>query len=345
MSKPAMVESQSTEGTKAVRHRKAIWTLLVLAPVIGEVLSGSTRLSVHFVLLPEIMVWGVGALLARELVRRWRAGVPSLLLLGLALSVAEEFIIQQTSLAPLPFPGANAEYGRFLGVNWVYFLFMLGYESVWIVLVPVQVTELLFPERREQPWLRKGGVIACCIAFVVGCRIAWYGWTQQALPRMHVAPYHPPATAIGLGLTVIGLLIALAYAIRGKGLGRRGASAHTGSPWIAAIAAFILPAAWWALMALIFNPRPAFRASTALVAGVIWAVLGFFALWRLSATAAWNDRHRWAVSAGATVACMAPGYLSLAGWTTPDLAFKILTNLMAVAGLVLLGRTVWRRRG
>ena len=55
-----------------------------------------------------------------------------------------------------------------------------AYESVWVVLVPVQVTELLFPDRRNQPWLRKRGIIATCIAFLVGSRIAWYGWTQQA---------------------------------------------------------------------------------------------------------------------------------------------------------------------
>ena len=91
----------------AKRYRGPIWTLLILAPVIGEVLSGSTRLSVLFVLIPEIMVWGGGALLCRELVRRWRAGATSLLLLGLALSIAEEFIIQQTSIAPLPFPGVE----------------------------------------------------------------------------------------------------------------------------------------------------------------------------------------------------------------------------------------------
>ena len=83
-----------------------IWTLILLAPFIAEVLSGSTRTSILFVYLPEVMVWGVGALFCRELVRRWRAGGVSLLLLGFALSIAEEFIIQQTSLAPLPFPGA-----------------------------------------------------------------------------------------------------------------------------------------------------------------------------------------------------------------------------------------------
>jgi len=147
-------DSISAAPRAARAHFKGpVWTLLVLAPVIAEVLSGSTRTSILFVLIPEIMVWGVGALLCRELVRRWRAGGVSLLTLGLALSVAEEFVIQQTSIAPLPFPGAHADYGRIWGINLVYLLFMLAYESVWVVLVPVSVTELIFPDRRELPWL------------------------------------------------------------------------------------------------------------------------------------------------------------------------------------------------
>jgi hypothetical protein len=84
-----------------VRFAAPIWTLLLLSPFIAEVLSGATRTSVLFVYVPEIMVWGVGALFCRELARRWQAGGVSLLLLGLALSIAEEFIIQQTSLAPM----------------------------------------------------------------------------------------------------------------------------------------------------------------------------------------------------------------------------------------------------
>ena len=133
------------------RFAGAIWTLVALSPFIGEILSGSTRTSILFVFIPEMMVWGVGALLCRELVRRWSAGGVSLLLLGLAVSVAEEFIIQQTSLAPLPFPGSHADYGRLWGLNLVYLLFMLGFESVWIVVVPVKVTELFFPRQASRP--------------------------------------------------------------------------------------------------------------------------------------------------------------------------------------------------
>ena len=68
--------------------RRTFWPALVLAflaPIIGEVLTGSTRLSFIFVLIPEIMVWGCGALLIRETVRRWRGGATSLILMGLAL--------------------------------------------------------------------------------------------------------------------------------------------------------------------------------------------------------------------------------------------------------------------
>ena len=137
-------------------------------------------------------------------------------MLGLALSITEEFIVQQTSLAPLPFPGANADYGRFGGVNWIYFLFMLGFESVWVVLAPVQVAELIYQDRRDQPWLRKRGIIVCCLVFPMGCLLAWYGSTQQARPLMQSRPI-VALLLILLGLGAIGLFILLGYVLRGCG--------------------------------------------------------------------------------------------------------------------------------
>jgi hypothetical protein len=56
---------------------------------VSEVLSGATRLSYMFVLIPEIMTWGGGALIIRDLVRRRRGGWTSVLLLAIALGVAE----------------------------------------------------------------------------------------------------------------------------------------------------------------------------------------------------------------------------------------------------------------
>ena len=328
---------------KRQRHRAAIWTLLLLAPVIGEVLSGSTRLSFLFVLSPEIMVWGGGALLCRELVRRWRAGAVSLLLLGLALSIAEEFIIQQTSIAPLPFAGANAAYGRYFGVNWIYFLFMLGYESVWIVLVPVQVTELCFPARRELPWLSIRAIIGTCIAFVFGSFAAWYGWTQQARKQLGAAPYHPPIFAIASGLVAIALLILAAYSIRRIGRVDGNSSRRARNPWLIGITTFVFGFGWWSLMVLVFAPNPPRSAAIAFAAGLLWAILAIASLGYLSAGIGWSDTQQWASSFGATLACMLPGYLSLAGWTRPDLIFKILTNAGAVVAFLLLARAIHHR--
>jgi hypothetical protein len=338
--KPADLE---TVTAPAVRYRAPIWTLLLLAPVIAEVLSGSTRVSFIVVLIPEVMVWGGGALLCRELVRRWRAGGVSLLLLGFALSIAEEFIIQQTSLAPLPFPGINASYARFWGINSIYLLFMLVYESVWVVLVPVQITDLLFPSRRDQPWLRKRGLIATCIAFLVGSRIAWYGWTQQALPRMHVAPYHPPVLTIILGFVAIALLILAAYRFRAIGHSGLVDARRPANPWLIGTVAFVMGIAWWALMGLIFAPHAILAAWIPLAAGVVWALLAFALVRYWSAASGWNDTHRCALSIGAVLSCMCPSYFSTAGWLPIDLIGKIVLNVLALVGLLLLARAVWRR--
>lgn len=337
--------SHTTQSpTAAPRFAAAIWTLLILAPFIAEVLSGSTRLSFLFVLIPEVMVWGAGALIARELVRRWGGGGTSLLLLGLALSVAEEFVIQQTSLAPLPFPGANAAFGRLWGVNWVYFLFMLGFESVWVVLVPVQVTELFFPLCRQQPWLRQRGLILTSIVFLVGCRIAWYGWTQQAVKRLHAPAYTVPPATIAIGIAVIATLIGLAWLLRGHGHAGRIASGNAIPAWVAAGVAILFGSVWFVLIALVFAPHPAYSAWIPIAAGVTWGLLAFALFTHTAATTAWSSMHRWALCFGTVLGCMAGTDVSSAGWSRMDLIAKYVFQLGALLGLVLLAEKIRQRQ-
>ena len=337
-------ESATTTPVRA-GYKGPIWTLILLAPLIAEVLSGSTRLSFIFVYIPEVMVWGCGTLLCRELVRRWRAGTTSLLLLGLALSVAEEFVIQQTSIAPLPFPGANADYGRFVGVNWLYFLFMLGYESVWVVVVPITATELLFPMRRSQSWLRKGGIIAVCSVFAFGSFIAWLSWTQFARRNMHAAIYHPPLIALASGVAAILLLIGLSHALRGVG-GEMGASASSAPAsqliaWFAGIAALVMGCAWFKLIAMLFTPIHT-AVWIPLTAGFAGAGLSYM-LFRALSSGAWSDMQRWAVSFGATLACMAASSISSAGYKHSDFVAKIVIDALSFIALLLLGMKVRKR--
>lgn len=340
------MNSTTLSGTHlAVKPRLAgaIWTLVILSPFIGEILSGSTRTSILFVFIPEMMVWGVGALLCRELVRRWRAGGVSLLLLGLALSVAEEFIIQQTSLAPLPFPGSHADYGRLWGINLVWLLFMLGFESIWVVVVPVQLTELFFPKLANQPWLRLRGIIISSIVFILGCRIAWYGWTQQARPRLHAAPYHPPLALLASGFALIALLIIAAYLVRNFALPKAGDSRATVPAWVAGLAAFVMGAAWFEVIAQIFVPHPVQSFWAVIAVGVAWALLAFTLFVRWSSRQAWREIHGFSAVLGATLACMATPYLTISTWPKVDVIGKVFFDVLALVGFVILGRKVLTR--
>src|SRR5215510_3594082 len=76
-------------------------TLMLLAPLIAEYLPGATRTSSLFVFPLEMAIWGGGALLIRAAVRHWKLGWLNMLLMAFGLAIAEEFVIQQTSLAPM----------------------------------------------------------------------------------------------------------------------------------------------------------------------------------------------------------------------------------------------------
>ena len=316
--------------------------LLVLSPVIGEVLSGATRLSFIFVLVSEIMVWGCGALLIREAVRRWKGGWTSVLLLGFGLAIAEEFIIQQTSIAPLPFvppPG----YGRLWGVNWPYFVFMLGYEAIWIVVVPIQVTEMIFPERRDQPWLSPRGLVLSSVVFVVGSFIAWYLWTQMARPNVfHVPAYDPPAGTVLLGFLAIAFLAGCAFAVRRSGPVR--SARRSVPPWVAALAALLLGFPWYLLMVVVFAPGVTLALWIPMALACAWGALAFVVVRWLSAGAAWDDPHRWAISLGALLVCMIAGFLGAASWSRLDTIAKAIMNVAAVAGMLVLRSRIVRRQ-
>jgi hypothetical protein len=316
-------------------------TLLVLSPVIGEVLSGSTRLSFIIVLVSEVMVWGCGTLLIREAVRRWKGGWTSVLLLGFGLAIAEEFIIQQTSLAPLPFvppPG----YGRLWGVNWPYFAFMLGYEAVWIVLVPILVTELIFPERRDEPWLRARGLAVSSAVFVLGSLIAWYLWIKVARPNVfHVPVYDPPAVTVLLGFLAIVLLAGCAYVARGSG--PVPSVRRSLPPWVMAFVALLLGFPWYFLMVVVFAPGLTLALWIPMAFAWAWGTVAFVVIRRLSSGAGWDDRHRWALSLGALLVCMSAGFLGAASWSRLDTIAKAVMNVMAVVGMLVLRARIGRR--
>jgi hypothetical protein len=340
-------DSQMLSGAGASRTRRRligpILTLLVLSPMIGEVMSGATRLSYIVVLVPEIMVWGCGTLIIREVVRRWQGSWTSVLLLGFGLSVAEEFVIQQTSIAPLPWSGAAAGYDRLWGVNWLYFIFMLGYEAIWIVLVPVQIVELIFPERRREPWLGARGLVIAAGVFLAGCFIAWFLWTQRARPMaFHVPIYHPPIATVLSGLLAIILLAAAARWAR-----RFAHSVSPGEaprPWLVASAAFLLGLPWYSLMAVVFAPKqPAIPLWVPVAIACAWATGVFYVIERWALRSGWRDMHRWALCFGALIVCMVGGFLGAAAWPIMDVVAKAILNVIAIVCMAVLALRIAKR--
>lgn len=316
-----------------------IVTLIVLAPFIAELLSGATRLSVIYVLVPEIMTWGCGALIIRELVRRWQGGWTSLLLLAPTIAIAEEIIIQQTSLAPLVFAGSNASYGRMFGVNWIWLLAMLVFETFAVVLLPVQLTELAFPGRRNVPWLRTRGFVIAVIVFLSGAFLAWFAWTQNyRIKNLHLAPYHPPVSYVLAGLAAIVVLGLACYGSRAVVRSPERVGSTAASPLIVGIVAALLTYPWQFVIALNFNLLPNLRFWIALVAGAAYTAVVVLVLRRLSSAANWSDLHRFAVCAGATVALMVWGVINLWHGARIDFIGEMIFIAIGLAFLAGLGR-------
>jgi hypothetical protein len=325
-----------------------IATLLVLSPVIIEVLFGATRVTTLFLLIPQICIYGGAALIIRTLVRSRRRGWGAILLLGMAFAIAEECVILQTSVSPpyqrLLFGGApDLTYSWAFGVGWAYLLWALGYESVWAIVLPVQLTELIFPDRRDDAWVGRWGMLITAIVFVLASFGIWYLFTQVG-----IAPglaYEAP-----LPLVLIALVIILALGAAAIGPWRlfrpvQPAARPAPRPWLVGLVAFVLGLPWFVLAILPYVVPPSLPAAIPLLIGLAWAVIAFFLIRRWSASPAWQDAHRLALISGALVASMSAGFVINGPTLSPvDLMGKVVLNVMAVLLLAYLAWKLHRRQ-
>lgn len=313
-------------------------TLMVLAPLLTEVLPGATRFSSIFVLPVEICVWGIGALFIREALRRYHLGWAAMILMGLALAIAEECLIQQTSLAPLVIRLKGQTYARSFGINYVYFLWALIYEPVFVVVLPITVVELIYPGRRQKPWIKKSGFFVLVPLFLTGSLLAWFSWTQIARVKVfHVPAYHlaPPAALTAFAAIAI-LLYAAARTGRKKPQPRT--SLTPPPPTLLGILGGIWAVLLYGVVLLGFGIDPFFPEWVAIVAPIL--LLVFIPLKFLPNFANhpdWQIKHRFALSCGTIIGSMAAGQLGFWGTGGPDLYFKVITNIIALVLLVLLG--------
>jgi len=318
--------------------------MMVLPPTFTEWLLGGTRLSAILgfppIVIMEIIVWGGGALMLRALARKLGLGWGSLILFGLVIAIAEEFAIQQTSFAPLVIKLKGVEWARAHGINYVYALWALAYEAVWVVLMPTLVAEMIFRDRKSETWLSKTGLAIVGFLFPIGAVMAWYGWTQIArVKTFHLPPYTPTHHEFAAALAAIVLL--LIWAI--KFPPRLASDVSPPSPILLGIGGAVWSTLWFGLCVLAFGLAPQLSAPAVFAVFLLLALIVLACMIRWGASAAWTERHSFGLFFGTLGGAMLATFAGFQGGATMDIAFKAATNLIALVLMILLGRKVLGR--
>jgi hypothetical protein len=190
---------------------KPILTLLLLSPGLGELLSGSSPPVIFFnpvFLLLLMGLYGCGALLIREAIRKFDLNITGLLLLGMAYAIIEEGLCCKSFFNPYwKDVGYLSTYGRALGVNWIWLIGLTVYHTCISITAPIFITEALFPQRAGTPWLRRRGWIFASLALflVTSLGFAAFDSTEfhmldvkdsRALARKFASPTDPVSTFI-----------------------------------------------------------------------------------------------------------------------------------------------------
>ena len=149
--------------------------LYILSPVVAELVLGSSPpLTFLFFGWIDLLMYGGGAVIIRELVRRWGKGWPSILALGVAYGIAEEGLAIRSFFNP-NWGGAVglAGYGYVGGINWFWATEMAVYHSVVSITLPILLVSVAYRSRRAQAWIPGGSLARVAIGFVASILVCW----------------------------------------------------------------------------------------------------------------------------------------------------------------------------
>jgi hypothetical protein len=290
-----------------------VWPVLglfFLAPFVGEFLLGNipiTGLGLGLLLAP---LYGSGALLVRELGRR-AGGWPSMFLLAAAYALIEEGPVDQLiwnhSYAGHDYL-TGPSYVPLLGTSVEVVQSILALHTIWSICVPIAIVETL---SRRGPWLRTRGLVVVGLLFLAGSAFVFYGNYSE---EHFMAQWWQFAYA---GVVIV-LLVVLAFRIRPSG-------ELPGSPPPALLVCFLSLAgtsAYWGSVTLIGSDWFEW------VGVAIWCVvvaLGVVLVTRWSRRDGWDQRHRFALAAGAVLTyvwCSFPVKPELGGTEAGDYVFS-----------------------
>jgi hypothetical protein len=256
-----------------IRPRLPVLALLLLAPSIPELLTGSTPITTLFLdplafavsFLGIVGLYGTGALLIREFVAAYRKGWASILLLGAAYGIVEEGLAVHTFFEPagLSPVGTLGWYGHAFGVNWLWALGLTAFHATYSIALPILLTQLWFPATKHVRWLDAGAttLVAGVYVFVVAFFALLVG-------------HGPTPELLALFLGILALLVYLAARVPAGFLSVRPGPARIGAGGLALDGALLF--AGWVLVLVLAGTGgrvPAWGAATAFVAVALTSLL------------------------------------------------------------------------
>ena len=322
------MDSQATAGVEAVvvaQRKRRIWPALALfftAPLVAEFLLGNLPIKMLPALIVLAPMYGGGALLIREVVRKTGRGWPSILLLGMAYAIFEEAFTTQSLFNPnylklnlgLLTPAFIPSLG--IGVWWTLWMFMV--HGIWSISTPIALIEASVPNRARTPWLGRVGTVIVAMVFLLGS-------TATTLIGYRQDHFMASKAQFGGAAVVIVLLAAMAFMIPP----RRRYAAYRSAPsaWLLGAAALL-----FASVALLVPMGWGWGAVAALL-GLDVAMIAVVIAWGHAGTL--ELKHQLALGAGAAMAYGWHAFLQHPAVGQLDASVRV-GNVVFLLGAILL---------
>lgn len=314
--------------------------LFLLAPLTGEFLLGNLRIDQLYMLAPFALLYGSGALLIRETVRRTGRGWPAILMLAVAYALLEEGPVDQLLWNPSyseQVSLAGDAYLPALGTNVSIVQAVLSLHAIWSICVPIAMVETFVPERRTVPWLGRVGLTVTVGLFALGVAV----WCLGSRMESH---FEAGAGQLTGSAAVIGVLVVSAFVIPFRP--RRRIEREAPSPWSVGVLTLLLTSLMLALV-MFWPTWPSQWVSVAGWCVVAATLVALVARW--SRYRGWGAAHRLGLAAGALLTYVwvafphRPGGVDPAGPAEPvDLVGNTVFALFAVVLIVSAARVVLR---
>jgi hypothetical protein len=185
--------------------RRPALAILLIAPFCGEALSGATpplQLVLPWKLAFLAALCGSGALVCREVARRFRLGLPGLCLLGAGYGVYEEALVDWYSFYPKFWHDADVgTYSEFWHTKVLLAVHLTAFHAAVSICSSVLIVERLFPAGREQAWAGGRGLSVLAFACTAAHFVLVYALPSTDVPwplgvLLSLAP-------IGIGILLI----------------------------------------------------------------------------------------------------------------------------------------------